>query len=113
MTEQELFEFAAKASGQYHGEWSDKFGALRMREGNRWIEWNPLKNDSDAFGLLMCLNLTLTHRWVDDNGEPLAFVSVTNQEETLSAGQIKYGDPRQAARRAITRVAAMIGMEMK
>jgi hypothetical protein len=113
MTDQELLEFAAKASRQYQGQWSDKVGALRVRSGNTWIEWNPLKSNTDAFRLLVELNLTLTHGWVNDDEEPLALVHVTNQEGTLSAGQIKYGKPHQAARRAITRVAAMIGKEME
>jgi hypothetical protein len=113
MTTQELLEFAAKASGQYHGEWSDKFGALRMREGNRWIEWNPLKNNADAFRLMLDLNLILTHEWINYEKAPLATIVVRNEESTVFCRYAKYDNPHQAARVAITRVAAMIGVEMK
>ena len=101
MTDREMLELAAKASDKYQGEWSDKVGALRIREGHRWIEWNPLTDDGDALRLAVKLKLTVKcgDVWVGEYG-PRFVEDIAD-------------DPHAATRRAIVRAAAFIGEEMK
>jgi hypothetical protein len=113
MTAQELLEFAAKAAGiqgdylLYDGE-EFRYGIVTEDK-----LWNPIENDSDAFRLMLDLNLTLTDAWINYENAPLAVVVVKNQESTVFCQHAKYDNPHQAARVAITRVAAMIGQTMK
>jgi hypothetical protein len=113
MTEQELFEFAAKAAGVqgfylvYDGE------EFRYGIASEDKLWNPIENDSDAFRLLVDLNLDMDHGWEVVGGEPKATVCVQNREGTAWANEIKGDDPYAAARCAIVHVAAKIGEKME
>jgi hypothetical protein len=95
MTDRELLEFAAKASGQYHGEWSDRAGAFRIRYAGEWREWNPLTDDGDALRLAVKLNLLTSE----------------NTEDWKWARK-KDADLCKSYRRAITETAAKIGKAM-
>ena len=108
MTDRELLEAAAKADGEYHGEWSDRAGAFRIRYAGEWREWNPLTNSGDAFELAVNLQklgvelrLGRTNFLVGVGIGPYWCEEVTDP------------DPYAAARRAIVRAAAAIGKEMK
>ncbi len=96
MTDRELLEFAAKASGQYHGEWSDRAGAFRIRYAGEWREWNPLTDDGDALRLAVRINRLDLLSVLDDYGDADLF----------------NNDPCAATRRAIVRAAAEIGKAM-
>jgi hypothetical protein len=108
MTDQELLEYAAKAVGFEYasGYWlsiiNDRFpnekGSLYVRKAHdEYVEWNPLLSDADAFGLMVDLNLTEKHSFLDK----------LHEENTTWAP-----DYRKAHRRAIVRAAAEIGRNM-
>lgn len=97
MTDKELLELAARASGHFH--------YLRHPEG-LVIEgriWNSLTSDADAFRLAVKLQITI------------AFHNDAIAAMHLSSGRSwteKYSNENYAAtRRAITRAAAAIGEE--
>jgi hypothetical protein len=108
MTDQELLEFAAKAAGQYHVEWSDKVGALRIREGNRWIEWNPLKNNADAFRLLAALRIDLCFEKLYSVS---AWTSTEDRWITEYCDDSTFSDIEEKTRLVIVKAAASIGRE--
>ncbi len=95
MTDRELLEAAAKADGEYHGEWSGRAGAFRIRYAGEWREWNPLTDDGDALRLAVRLGLyDLDELMVANAHDPAVDVQA---------------DPYAATRRAIVRAAAEIG----
>lgn len=102
MTDQELLEFAAKATGDYYGEWSERTNAFRIRYAGEWREWNPLTDDGDALRLAVRLGLQVD-------------VGITDGDTTVIPGaaiEKHNGDPLTATRRAIVRAAAEIGKAM-
>ena len=114
-TDRELLEAAAKADGEYHGEWSDRAGAFRIRYSGEWREWNPLTDDGDALRLAIKCGISVLQfpacigtRW-PQNGLPARLIGFDPPYEDISSGQ----DVLAATRRAIVRSAAAIGKEMK
>jgi len=107
MTDRELLELAAKADGEYHGEWSDRAGAFRIRYAGEWREWNPLTNSGDALRLSVKLSLWIGQH---DGGVTVSDLYARFKEVI----EEDYGtDPYAATRRAIVRAAAAIGRNMK
>lgn len=119
-TDKELLELAAKAAG-ITGEWVDDYNPTHdyFYKGNHsgfyvgevvdgsCTVWNPLTDDGDAFRLAVKLNIT----FVFD-------VSASLQDLFVRAGVglpsgvnelVINGNKDTATRRAITKVASMIG----
>lgn len=99
MTDQELLEFAAKAIGYrvFYTEPSLISGTVYQCffDGEWQADWNPLKNDGDAFRLaLKCL--------------PFHVLQYTSEDYEYC-----NQDGCAATRRAIVRAAAEIGKAMK
>lgn len=89
MTDRELLERAAKAAGATWSDYSDHTPdhlVIRHADGV-WREWNPLKDDGDAFRLAVKLNIL-------DLGA------------LLTTGAEMSADPYSAIRRAIVCAAA-------
>ena len=116
MADREMLELAAKAA-EMAGHWDEKDdGWFVPRVGGGWaslIRWDPLQSNSQAFELMVKLNLFVFHGWTHAEGVPLANVVVDNAEQTVPSGEIKGEDPYAATRRAIVRAAAEIGKGMK
>ena len=119
-TDKESLELAAKAAGIV-GEWVDDYNPTHdyFYQGNHsgfyvgeavggsCTVWNPLTNDGDALRLAVKLNITFVFD-VDASLQDLfarAGVGLPSGVNEL----VINGDKDAAARRAITRVAAMIG----
>ena len=110
MTDRELLELAAKAAGEYYGEWSDRSNSFRTRYAGYWKEWNPLTDDGDALRLAVKLKLTPhlysgTHTYISTDE--------VNDPEGYDCSEFWGDDPYAATRRAIVRAAAEIGKAMK
>ena len=107
MTDRELLEAAAKAAGEYYGEWSDRAGAFRIRYAGEWREWNPLVSDGDALRLAvkvkMCVGVVPSN--IKDGHATVALAPANPVE----IGETHADDPYAATRRAIVRAAAEIG----
>lgn len=98
MTDRDLLELAAKASGELTPSW---YGNDAYFEGVL-SRWNPLEDDGDALRLAVHLFQDIKF-WYFDNS-----VSVGNNMRVVC------GDDQLAAtRRAIVRAAAEIGRNMK
>jgi hypothetical protein len=101
MTDREMLELAARATGYNWRDWTPNSNPL-MAE---WpYDWNPLTDDGDALRLAVKLSLNVQINQISVNvyyGET-KFVG----EECLSAGR------DAATRRAIVRAAADIGKAM-
>jgi hypothetical protein len=107
MTDRELLEAAAKATGGYYGEWSDRVGAFRIRYAGEWREWNPLTDDGDAFRLAVKLRIEV-EPWIHGDS---ACARAAVREVLID--EPHYGDdPERATRRAIVRAAAELGRSM-
>jgi hypothetical protein len=106
MTDREIIEYAALATGEYHGEWSKKSGSLRIRSSGRWQEWNPLTDDGDAMRLAVRLGLR-----VGTDGQSLYphIECWRAHYDTPRVFEPCSEDPYAATRRAIVRAAAEIG----
>ena len=97
-----LLKFAAKAVGEYYGEWQVS-DAFRI-----WYEdlheWNPLADDGDAFRLAVKLGLLI-------NCETCYYTSVLKDCVSITEhiGNDGSGCIYAATRRAIVRAAAEIG----
>ena len=102
MTDRELLELAAKASGEirlvpYRQEWL---------EPEDVDAWNPLKYDGDALRLAVKLHINLEFEaW-----EVVANTCYEPSAEAIEQTSLSYG-LAEATRRAIVRVAAEIGKE--
>jgi hypothetical protein len=107
MTDRELLELAAKAVGLLI-RWSEMKACIqryRLPESvgyGRWVMWNPLTDDCDAFRLAGKLELDVMYRVVGGK-----------RVEVLAAGgpliqEFYEGEPYAAARRAIVRAAAEV-----
>ena len=105
MTDKELLECAAKATGITVNQWHlDEFGWVA------WIEpddkqWNPIEDDGDALRLAVKLNLMVDC----DTSTGMAQVAIPPHwlREPIAS------DPYAATRRAIVRAAAEIGKGVK
>lgn len=115
MSDRELMEFAAKAMGYVPAKiYSDKTKSLIWASESGFpTAWKPLVDNSDAFELMVRLNLFVFHGWTSAMGVPVANVVVDNAEQTTPSGEIKGDDPYAATRRAIVRAAAEIGKKME
>lgn len=108
MTNKELLEYAAKASGMRLDSWK-WFGApvpyfVRLYEGAPTMErWNPLTSDGDALRLVVKLGMALNIR----RNDVFAGNGMHGVKETMDSF-----DPYDATRRAIVRAAAEIGKAM-
>jgi len=109
MTDKELLELAAKATG-HKWKWvtcprydCEVPGMLLHDEANEvdyYPGWNPLTDDGDALRLVVKLNIRLGGEW---GKRAVAFFGI--QEFWEPTGD----DPYAATRRAIVRAAAEIG----
>lgn len=115
MTDKELLELAAKASGfvEPHSYREKTNSLLWLSKSGFPATWSPLTDNADAFKLMVDLNLFVFHGWTSAEGVALANVLVDNAEQTAPSGEIKGDDAYAATRRAIVRAAAMIGKDMK
>ena len=105
MTDRELLELAAKAAGEYYGEWSDRSNSFRIRYAGYWKEWNPLADDGDAMRLAVKLRMRIEHYSVTSDG--------CDRVGANNAPTVLYeGDSYAATRRAIVRAAAEIGKQV-
>lgn len=96
MSDRELLELAAKASGEVQGEW---IGNAAYFDGVlTW--WNPIIDDGDALRLAVKLGITFRHF-----GHKVSAVGTTQCDEYVG------DDPYAATRRAIVRAAAEIGRQ--
>ena len=100
--DRKLLELAAKAAG-LDAWWSEPFGFMCLRSHGNGM-WNPLTNDGDALRLAAKL---LIQVYPDADG-----VEVFQMEIGYMAEPSK-GDLPAAIRRAIVKVAAEIGRNMK
>lgn len=105
MTDRELLELAAKASGMRmrvssDGEWfADKIG------NGYFGYWNPLTDDGDALRLAVKLGFM-------DSGVGFARV-LSELQQMIFPANVDLERPYVATRLAIVRAAAEIGKEMK
>jgi hypothetical protein len=108
MTDRELLELAAKASGMPHPKWNEVHNYMMVGLGGDTKEWNPLEDDSDAFRLAVKLKLSLyTPFWGHAN---FAEVGIREHDGEVKSICREYNDDSYAAtRRAIVRAAAEIG----
>jgi hypothetical protein len=112
MTDRELLEKAAKASGIegehrtehlcVDGDWMD-VTAIFLADGMGW--WNPLEDDGDALRLAAELGIDVTYKAFGEDE-----VMVSASEDQFGGWFTEpYGDDKAAAtRRAIVRAAAEI-----
>jgi hypothetical protein len=108
MNDRELLELAAKAAGYEAWDWLGKDGLLNVYDANgRHDCWNPLTDDGDAFRLAVKLKLIV------DIGHDYADAKDPEHTPEQIVAMEYFGDPDAATRRAIVRVAAEIGREMK
>lgn len=108
-SDRELLELAAKAAGVKLRFLLGMY-AVPFSDGPIVGEWNPLDSDSDAFRLLVSLNLS-----VQCPGG-MVFTDayhVQSPDPIHVAVEMVSDDPAKALRRAIVRVAAELGREMK
>ncbi|MBX6221388.1 hypothetical protein ISD48_26020 [Pseudomonas aeruginosa] len=109
MSDRELLELAAKAAGyQVDCGFADCpliFGTDAGPDGPR--EWNPLKDDGDAFRLACSLRLDMAFL------EGFEQIVVDDYHGSSRAEEDYRPDMAAAARRAVVRAAAEIGRTMK
>lgn len=128
MSDRELLESAALAAGVKgkYQHWEDDYGHISCgiapdgRPGREW--WNPLKDDTEALGLIFKLNLNIYpyadegeglwdgHKGIYETG-PFAGVFYPNIDHAFSIYEKHNGNPPAAMRRAIVRAAAEIGIK--
>ena len=102
MTDRELLEMAAKASG------ADVTFDIEGTAWRKWpsFKWNPLSDDGDAFRLAVKLGIGMEPEYKDEFGVMLSYASIT----TGGVFMEDHRDDRYAAtRRAIVRAAAEMG----
>lgn len=109
MTERELLELAAKATGitlEWDGnpeEWIPMY-----YEGKTYHSWNPLDDDGDAMRLAVKLQLMIAwDRW-NDSG----YVCIRHRDLDEEIGIQIDQSPEKTTRRAIVMAAAEIGRAM-
>ena len=110
MTDQELLEFAAKASGlkvlvRKSGYWMVEVHDRGMRG------WNPFLDDGDALRLAVKLQMRV-HVGTGATSITTAATENHGREPVLAIVRNVNDDPCAATRRAIVRAAAVIGKSM-
>lgn len=121
MTDRELLELAAKASG-YELVWGEKYNIgsdvvdctdmsyIRSEDSDVGdVYWNPLTDDGDALRMAVKLNIHIIPKESFDE-EYTAVTYTTDRRRSLTEPLI--GDFYSATRRAIVRAAAEIGKAM-
>jgi hypothetical protein len=103
MTDRELLEAAAKASGLLIEYWAqDDYPVVRNGAAN--VGWNPLVFDSDALRLSVGLGLEVYHSINNDMWT--VFVGYPKQQRIVYVMEEWGNDEFAATRRAIVRAAA-------
>lgn len=108
MSDKELLELAAKAAG--YDFFANIEGAfIRSIKSGRWINWNPLADDGDAFRL----SVKLEFSWHRKRGA-IGISSQMFEGYVWESFDIEANDDviATATRRAITRAAAAIGEKL-
>ena len=100
MTDRELLELAAKASGELTSSW---YGNDAYFEGVL-SRWNPLEDDGDALRLAIKLEMDVSF------GLRGAVIELSHGRKVQ---ELDDNDQYTATRRAIVRAAAEIGRNMK
>lgn len=119
MTDRELLELAAKASGvclhpedklvRSYGNWGCDTTCTACKKDPSDSVWNPLSSDGDALRLLCKLKLSL-----NSNSATVGVGGYTpGWDHVFAQEQIIDGDAQSAHRRAIVRAAAEIGKAMQ
>lgn len=103
MTDKEMLEWAAKASGYEYA----KFGGYIVVDGIPG-NWNPLSDDGDALRLAVALKISVTQ----DFDRVDAYNNVVTATEYIYEKPTPTDRPA-ATRRAIVCAAAEIGKEME
>ena len=108
MTDKELLEYAAKATGYVIDNWEGKnpIALIPTHSGANtacWL-WNPLTDDGDALRLAMKLGLTV-YQWDHE-------ICVCNEKGTVNEIVARNEDAYAATRRAIVLAAAEIGKDI-
>ena len=103
MTDRELLEFAAKASGINLDVFIDNKTIRRDKDGQP-IYWNPLTDDGDALRLAISINLRIFRFETMCTVQPMFCNWAVDERDD--------GDKYAATRRAIVRAAAEIGKSM-
>ena len=124
MTDQELIELAAKTVG-IKGEWVRDTAFIQARYSFNVpydnhgmmtsIEWNPLREDSDAMRLAINLGMNLMMLPASlKNGFCTVGVGFSNEScsPRITISENYNQGPYKAVRRAIVRAAAEIGRKM-
>lgn len=121
MTDREMLELAAKAAGmRIHAKNQAERDEIGFGDKGLWIVggssgWNPLTYDGDALRLAVKIGMLIDVRYTQQ--ESIRYNRATYWPEPSRGEVIEFGDeemdPAAATRRAITRAAAEIGMEMK
>lgn len=111
MTDRELIEYAAKAA-HMEGKWDDKDdGWFVPGKHGGWaslIRWDPLTINGQAFDLMVKIGMSVKVRHHRD-----CTYAVIPHRASAGCSHGQTGDAYAATRRAIVRVAAEIGKEMK
>ena len=118
MTDRELLELAARATGiKIHSFQSGKINGTI--DGLKNFHWNPLTDDGDALRLAVKLDFEVTQG--DDEG-PCAWVNYfmtgsvrwlsLSEQHTKKRNKATEAEKQAATRRAIVRAAAEIGKAM-
>ena len=122
MTDQELLELAAKAAGLDYIKdcvWIEN-GFYSPLNRHERIAWNPLKDDGDAFRLMLDLGLRFEYFSLDPfevSGQPVCVITwaTGGERNRLCQTLTETGDEAHAVvRRAIVKAAAkIVGSEEK
>ena len=104
MTDRELLELAAKASGELTASW---YGNDAYFDGVL-SRWNPLTDDGAALRLAVVLNMGISIPVFNKHR-----ADVISFRHPLVNAIEEGNDPYAATRRAIVRAAAAIGEQMK
>ena len=105
MTDRELLELAAKAAGYSVRTDLTYEGVIVINDG---VFWNPLTNDGAALRLAVALNMGISIPVFNKHR-----ADVISFRHPLANAIEEGNDPYATTRRAIVRVAAAIGEQMK
>ncbi|QGR60400.1 hypothetical protein FOC27_09290 [Burkholderia multivorans] len=108
MSDRELLELAAKASGMDYLVWTPGASPIvpaPKRIGGQMV-WNPIHSDGDALRLAAKLNLDIRFSWYDDT--TAVFVGGTWDNAPEAVHELFERDVAASMRRAIVRAAAAI-----
>jgi hypothetical protein len=111
MSDRELLELAAKATGDFYQHPSHEIPEnLPVAFYLNKKRWNPLTDDGDALRLAVKLEMMIDYI---DRGYMAGHVLATAGPVMLSIYEPREPDPYAATRRAITRAAAEIAKTME